>query len=72
MRRELRRFAFAALSLLVVLSCFGFRAAAQEETSPEQERDIVRQRAEWFYWQRSFPHRHVPPGAHNRAVRHLD
>ena len=72
MRRGLRRSAFHALSLLVVLSGFGFRAAAQEGTSPPEERDIEQQRSEWFYGQRAYPQTHVPSGAHQRALKQLD
>ena len=72
MRQKLRQFVCASLSLLVVLSCFGFRSAAQEKTSPKEDRDIVRQRADWFYRQRAYPHKDVPSGAHQRALRQLD
>lgn len=49
--------------------------AFAQETRPdaadqqkEEERDLPRQRAEWFYGQRAYPHSHVPAFARLRAL----
>ena len=47
-------------------------AAAQEAKPPEEERNIDRQRSEWFYGQRAYPHKRVPSGARLRALQQLD
>src|SRR5580700_11027084 len=33
---------------------------------------FVRQRMDWFYKQRAFPHKHIPAGARLRALQQLD
>ena len=68
-----RRSALAVLSLLLVVTSFSLRAAAQDADSPEkEERDIVRKRSEWFYGQRAYPHQHVPSRAYQRALAQLE
>lgn len=70
MRPKLHRSTFVWTSLLATL--LSFSSAAQDVTTPEEQRDIVRQRSEWFYGQRAYPHKRVPAFAHQRALRQLD
>lgn len=72
MSRNLRRSSslFVWIALFATLLSFG--ASAQETAAPEREkRDIVRQRSEWFYGQRAYPHKRVPSGARLRALQQL-
>jgi hypothetical protein len=71
MHRNLRRSTPALPSLLVILSSFFFPASAQEAT-PQQRKEIERQRADWFLGQRAYPHKYVPARARLRALRQLD
>jgi photosystem II stability/assembly factor-like uncharacterized protein len=42
------------------------------QTQEKEERDVQRQRQEWFYRQRAYPHNYVPAGAHQRALKRLE
>jgi photosystem II stability/assembly factor-like uncharacterized protein len=60
-------------SLLLFLAGFGLLAVALALQAPErEERDVQRQRQDWFYRQRAYPHTYVPAGAHQRALEQLE
>src|SRR5262249_11198436 len=67
-----RRLGFTLLMALA-LTAFGspFSFAQQKAEEPEKK-DTVRRRIEWFYNQRAFPFRQIPPGARANALRELD
>jgi photosystem II stability/assembly factor-like uncharacterized protein len=51
----------------------GFALVALALQAPErEERDLQRQRQDWFYRQRAYPHTYVPAGAHQRALEQLE
>jgi len=48
--------------------------AAEEKTENSQEKDspdLVKKRMDWFYKQRASAKGHIPSGAHQRAVQHM-
>jgi hypothetical protein len=59
---------------LLALQLFmaGFAILAMAQTQEKEERDPQRQRQEWFYRQRAYPHNYVPAGAHQRALKQLE
>ena len=72
LRGLMNRFALLALLLACPL---GPLSRAQQKPLPqetEEQRDVARRRQEWFYKQRAFPLKHVPPGARARALGHLE
>jgi hypothetical protein len=48
-------------------------ALAQHGAAPGSANhfDIVRERMDWFYRQRAFPLKHIPPGARVKALQQL-
>src|SRR5882724_10749262 len=70
-RRRTRVLICGLLALLLVLAGLGLLAVALQP--PEREEpDVQRQRQEWFYRQRAFPHTYIPAGAHHRALDQLE
>ena len=45
--------------------------SADKSGKPEDESDLIRKRAEWFYKQRSSANGHIPAGARLKAFQHL-
>ena len=45
--------------------------SADKSAKPEDESDLIRKRAEWFYKQRSSANGHIPAGARLKAFQHL-
>jgi photosystem II stability/assembly factor-like uncharacterized protein len=72
MRRLARKFGANLAALTLVLSGISLLSFALAPRPQPEGRDIERQRQEWFYRQRAFPHRYVPTGAHQKALRQLD
>ncbi len=70
------------ICLLFLIVVFSPQLYAQEPASPSQipsdfEKDqegasIIRERSDWFYQQRAYPHAKIPPGARLSALRELD
>src|SRR5882762_8821442 len=59
------------LALQLFLAGFALLALALQPPERE-ERDLQRQRQDWFYRQRAYPHSYVPAGAHQRALEQLE
>ena len=72
MRRLARKFGVNLAALTLVLSGLSLLSFALAPRPQPEGRDIERQRQEWFYRQRAYPHRYVPTGAHQRALEQLD
>jgi photosystem II stability/assembly factor-like uncharacterized protein len=53
------------------MASFGLLAMALR-TQEKEEPDLQRQRQEWFYRQRAYPHTYVPAGAHQHALKQLE
>jgi hypothetical protein len=76
------RFSFAALGILQSALLFAPLLLAQDTTNPRQlpydfEKDkegesLLKQREEWFYQQRAYPHAKIPTGARMNALRQLN
>jgi len=79
---RLNRISPAASYLALSILLFAPLARAQESQNPSQEpnnfeRDedgasILRQREDWFYQQRAYPHKKIPTGARLNALHQLD
>jgi hypothetical protein len=64
-------FAFAAS--LALIGSADMQRSARLRKPPEPEKpEIMRERSEWFYAQRAYPHKYVPAGARLNALRELD
>jgi photosystem II stability/assembly factor-like uncharacterized protein len=64
-------FAFAA-SLALIGSADTQRSARLSKPPQPEKPEIMRERSEWFYSQRAYPHKYVPAGARLNALRELD
>ena len=64
-------FAFAA-SLALIGSAHTQRSARLRKPPEREKPEIARDRSEWFYSQRAYPHKYVPAGARLNALRELD
>jgi len=61
-----------ACMLVLTVCCLCAPVAAQEGSSQEEAtRDLVQERAAWFYWQRAYPYLSVPAGARLQALQQL-
>jgi photosystem II stability/assembly factor-like uncharacterized protein len=64
-----------SLSVIIVLAACLAPAvlSAQQPLLPRQSDSakIIQQRQEWFYQQRAYPHKHIPPGARLKAYQQL-
>lgn len=68
---SVRRFLF---EVIVLAACFTPAALiAQQRTLPRQAESaqVIRQREDWFYQQRAFPHKRIPAGARLNAYQQL-
>src|SRR5437763_3290095 len=73
MRRALRGSIRKLAGGVLVASGLGLCAAVIFHPAQEKESDdLQKRRADWFYRQRAFPHRYVPAGARQLALRELD
>lgn len=73
----MRRVCSCILLFCVALLALNRAANAQRSSKPHkpqesEQQDIERQRSEWFYGQRAYPHKYVPAGARLNAIRELD
>ncbi len=71
----MHRHARALMCSLLALPLFsaGFTLLALSlQTQEREDRDLQRQRQDWFYRQRAYPHTYVPAGAHQRALEQLE
>ena len=64
--------AFRHCLLLLGVFCFWPQVVAQAQPPAAQERDLPRERMEWFYQQRAYPLGHIPAGARLRALEALE
>lgn len=71
MRRHARKLS-CNLAALVLLGGGFTLLALSLRTQQREEPDIQRQRQEWFYLQRAYPHRYVPARANQRALMQLE
>jgi hypothetical protein len=46
--------------------------AQRQPVKPGSRGDLIRRRMEWFYRQRAYPLKHIPPGARLRALEQMD
>jgi photosystem II stability/assembly factor-like uncharacterized protein len=60
------------VALLFLMTGFSLLALALRQTQEKEKRDVQRQRQEWFYRQRAFPHTFVPAGARQSALKQLE
>jgi photosystem II stability/assembly factor-like uncharacterized protein len=67
----MRKLSSNLATLILLIAGFSLLAVSLR-TQVREERDVQRQRQEWFYRQRAYPHTYVPAGAHRRALRQLD
>ena len=61
-------------AIIALGACFTPAAAfAQRRPLPRQAESakVIRQRQEWFYQQRAYPHKRIPPGARLKAYQQL-
>lgn len=61
-------FRLAVATLL--FTSLGF--AQTQSVKPGSRGDLIRRRMEWFYRQRAYPLKHIPPGARLRALKQMD
>jgi photosystem II stability/assembly factor-like uncharacterized protein len=71
MRRYVRRLSCYLLALPLFMGGFGLLALSLR-TQEKEKRDVQRQRQEWFYRQRAFPHKYVPAGARQWGLKQLE
>src|ERR1700736_76690 len=71
-RRFARKLSCNLAALLFLTGGFTLLGLALRQTQKKEGRDVQRQREEWFYRQRAFPHKFVPAGAHQRALKQLE
>src|ERR1700736_3526198 len=71
-RRFARKLSCNLAALLFLTGGFTLLGLALRQTQKKEGRDVQRQRQEWFYRQRAFPHKYVPAGAHQRALKQLE
>ncbi len=60
------------LSLLPFAPVMSAQEGARHAVRKQEEQDQPRQREEWFYHQRAYPHQRIPAGARMRAVQEMD
>ena len=71
----MHRYSRVLICSLLALPLFsaGFALLALSlQTQEREERDLPRQRQDWFYRQRAYPNTYVPAGAHQRALEQLE
>jgi uncharacterized repeat protein (TIGR01451 family) len=62
-----------SLPFTFAILCFASLALAQTQpVKPATRGNLIRQRQEWFYRQRAYPLKHIPPGARLRALKQMD
>jgi hypothetical protein len=71
-RISLPSFLLFAAFLTLIGSADTQRSAGPRRLQEREQPDIMRERSEWFYSQRAYPHKYVPAGARLRAIRELD
>jgi len=68
-RRTAHRICIAAVAVCYFASV---SIAQKWSTAGKRDADFIRKRWEWFYQQRAYPLKRIPPGARLRALRQLD
>jgi uncharacterized repeat protein (TIGR01451 family) len=58
--------------LVITLVCTSLGFGQSQPVKPATRGDLIRQRMEWFYRQRAYPLKHIPPGARLRALKQMD
>ena len=71
MHRHARVLICSLLALPLFSAGFALLALSLQ-TQEREERDLPRQRQDWFYRQRAYPHTYVPAGAHQQALEQLE
>jgi hypothetical protein len=71
MHRHRRVLICSLLASQLFLAGFALLALALQ-TQEREDRDLPRQRQDWFYRQRAYPHTYVPAGAHQLALEQLE
>jgi len=57
---------------VATLFCASWGFAQTQPVKPATRGDLIRRRMEWFYRQRAYPLKHIPPGARLRALKQMD
>src|SRR3954465_15191285 len=70
--RPSRRWSRKIAALAFLLTGITLAALSLRPVPEREEHDAQRLRQEWFYRQRAYPHRYVPTGARQRALRQLE
>jgi hypothetical protein len=69
----MKRYALAFCCVFLGITLVAGRTSGQQANQETRENnDTIRRRAEWFYHQRAYPLKQIPPGARLKALKQLE